>query len=102
MVTFAQCSTGDRMVRFLDGTVAMIQNIHTPSRACDLLSVFGESPTQMSLVEVTQADNKTVRVVTLRPRQLFCQCVYCCCDVSIRWNVNTREDKRIELTGRIE
>ena len=52
VVSSAQRSTGYRMVCLPNCTIAVIKSVHSPSGACDLLSVFGESPAKMSLVKV--------------------------------------------------
>ena len=102
VVSSAQRSTGDRMVCLPNCAITVIKNVHTPSGACDLLSVFGENPAQMSLIEIPKAHSESVRVSTFHPRQLFRQCVLSCGDVSLRRNVNTDEEERVELTGGIE
>ena len=102
VISFAQRSPGDRMVRLPNSAITVIKSVHFPSSACDLLSVFGESPAKVSLVEVPKHHSQTVREFALHPRQLFGQCVHCCGDVSIRGNVNTHENERIKLTGGIE
>ena len=62
MVTFAQRSTGHRMVSLPDDTVAVVKSVLTPGSAGDLLSVFRERSAEISLVEIAHNDNKTVSI----------------------------------------